>query len=73
MVDIPELLKLKREKELEQQLKLLSLMVASNNRSISDREYEKVVKNLTPTKEIDRNKFDRQAIERLRMMSGGRG
>lgn len=69
MVDIPDLLKMKQDKELADRLTLLNLLIASNNRVIEDRNYQDMVQNLIPGEKNNRNKFNREAIEKLRSMS----
>ncbi|WP_392454806.1 hypothetical protein ACF3OH_11900 [Chryseomicrobium aureum] len=71
MVDIPQLLKLKAEKETQERILQLKLLIASNQRTMEDKEYKQFIEILNP-KQVS-NQFNRDRVEQLRAMSGGRG
>ncbi len=67
MVDIPKLIEKQREKESIDRLIHLRLLIASNSRLMEDNDYSQFVNMLSTEKKLD--KFDRNAMERLRSMS----
>lgn len=71
MVDIPQLLKLKAEKETQERILQLKMLIASNQRTMEDKEYKQFIEILNP-KQVS-NRFNRDRVEQLRAMSGGRG
>lgn len=76
MVDIPYLIKRKREKETNDYLMQMQLQTATNNRVMEDESYQKLIRNLTKGFEEgskkqnnDKNEFDRHKFEVLRFMT----
>lgn len=67
MVDIPKLIQKKREKENTDRMIQLRLLIASNNRMMDDKDYSQFINVLSPENRLE--KFDRNAVERLRSMS----
>lgn len=70
MVDIPQLLKINAEKETQERILQLKLLIASNQRMMEDKEYKQFIEILKP-KQVS-NQFNRDRVEQLRAMSGGR-
>lgn len=70
MVDIPQLLKINAEKETQERILQLKLLIASNQRMMEDKEYKQFIEILNP-KQVS-NQFNRDRVEQLRAMSGGR-
>ncbi|PKH09864.1 hypothetical protein [Planomicrobium sp. MB-3u-38] len=71
MVDIPVLIEKKRTEQNLEKITLLNLMMASNNRTMEDKEYRSFIKPFLPKgSTADMNKFDRGKVEQLRSMQG---
>lgn len=76
MVDIPYLIKKKREKEMNEYVMQMQLNTATNNRIMRDEDYQEFIRNLTKSLEdnegksnVDNNKLDRHKFEVLRFMT----
>lgn len=71
MVDIPDILQKKLERDKNDKLNHLQLLIASNNRKLEEKDYKNMVAGLMPQNVINNtNNFDRDKMERLRNMQG---
>ena len=69
MVDLPELIQLNFKKNQAEKLAQLQILIASNNRTLEEKEYTKFIKTLIPvdSKSIeDTSTFSRDKLEQLR-------
>lgn len=69
MVDLPELIQLKFKKEQAEKLTQLQILIASNNRSIEEKDYKLFINSMIPkdVKKVEDNlTFDRNKFEQLR-------
>lgn len=74
MVDIPDLIQLKHKKDQADKLNQLQILIASNNRTIEEKDYKNLINSMIPqdVKKANANlTFDREKVELLRRRGGG--
>lgn len=69
MVDIPVLLEEKEKEKREKNFEQIMILLATNQRHLSDEEYKAFMANIVPKNTEEESQFSREKFEKLRLLT----